>query len=347
MPGPDKEMKKVMLPVCEPIFSTYNYQITQCVVANENPELYTWFINQCVGLQCTNMFLQDLNTPKINIEGLHNIHAMPHLDRIPISLCFSVKYIDQIVKNILDAGYYAAFRNVDDYYMKGKTFYKTMHYYHDGLIYGYDDSKRVYNIIAYDKDFKCGMFETPYTCLKKGAEPKSGDWKFCQLIAMKARRNKINLNIKVIKSKLQQYLNSNMELYRPKSKDLNVYGTAVHDYIALYLDMLYGGEIPYENRDRRILRVIWEHKKLMTKRIRIIEEKLKMDDEISKRYAEIESEADKLRLMYLKYNLKMEQGLLPIIIKRSKEMKKSEEEILRTLILRIERRGDLTCYGVL
>ena len=54
-----------------------------------------------------------------------------------------------------------------------------------------------------------------------------------------------------------------------------VNGIVVYDYISIYLDKLADGSIPHERRDRRIFRLIWEHKKCMCGRIRDIEEKCK------------------------------------------------------------------------
>ena len=73
-----------------------------------------------------------------------------------------------------------------------------------------------------------------------------------------------------------------------------VNGIVVYDYISIYLDKLADGSIPHERRDRRIFRLIWEHKKCMCGRIRAIEEKCKWDSSLSTAYNEVVVLADNI-----------------------------------------------------
>ena len=55
-------------------------------------------------------------------------------------------------------------------------------------------------------------------------------------------------------------MESDLEKF-PENGEGNVRGLVVHTYLAKYLDMLYDGSISYERMDRRVFRLIWEHKK--------------------------------------------------------------------------------------
>ena len=64
------------------------------------------------------------------------------------------------------------------------------------------------------------------------------------------------------------------------------------------------GSIPHERRDRRIFRLIWEHKKCMLGRIRAVEEKCKWDSSLGTAYDEVVALADKMRFIYSKFVIK-------------------------------------------
>lgn len=343
--------KKVMLPTCEPVLATYNHQIIQSVVAMQNPTLYNWILNEAVSLQCGNIFLRGHNSIMIGIPLFNTMYAMPHIERLTINTRFVRKDIHSIMKNMLNQGYYVAFANVDDYYMQGKSLYGVKHFLHDGLICGYDDSKArglckmfrdsrrkspTYKIMAYDKHWKCSLFDIPQYCLEEGIDSAVREGVYSDLVAMKAKPIKSEFHIKGIRTNLKNYLNSNLEIYPPDDGDY-VYGIVVHNYTCMYLDKLHSGDIPYDDRDRRILRLIWEHKKLMTDRIRAVEKRLHWDDEMSKRCAANENEADKIRLLYLKYNIKEDNTLLPLISKRLMDIKQTEEKLLNEFILKIDK----------
>lgn len=69
-------------------------------------------------------------------------------------------------------------------------------------------------------------------------------------------------------------------------------------------DKLADGSIPHERRDRRIFRLIWEHKKCMLGRIRAVEEKCHWDDSLSTAYNEVVALGDKMRFIYSKFVIK-------------------------------------------
>ncbi len=62
---------------------------------------------------------------------------------------------------MLENGYYVLFHGVDDYYVKGKSWYKEKHFGHDGLICGVDNETKEYIIAAYDKQWIYRTFKTP------------------------------------------------------------------------------------------------------------------------------------------------------------------------------------------
>ncbi len=114
-----------------------------------------------------------------------------------------------------------------------------------------------------------------------------------------------------------------------------VSGIIVYDFICMYLDKLADGSIPHERRDRRVFRLIWEHKKCMLGRIKAIEDKCNWDNWISSTYSEIVSMSDKLRFIYSKFTIKFSYRDLENIQMSLMRMKKLEDELLNCLLQRL------------
>jgi len=96
--------------------------------------------------------------------------------------------------------------------------------------------------------------------------------------------------------------------------------------------MLYNGSVPYEKLDRRIFRLIWEHKKVMLTRILLIEQELKLDGSIGKEYETVVREADTCRMLYASHHMKRRDSVLPIIKKKLLTLKSLEQDLLEKLL---------------
>ena len=99
-----------------------------------------------------------------------------------------------------------------------------------------------------------------------------------------------------------------------------------------YLDKLLDGSIPFERMDRRIFRLLWEHKHLMTERIKKIEETFLFKSSVSAQYETIEKEADTLRMLYATYSMKKRDSLLMKIRSRLIELNNKEKKLLTELL---------------
>ena len=73
---------------------------------------------------------------------------------------FMKGYIHPLIRNLLDAGYYVCFVGVDDYYVKGKSWYKERHVNHDGAICGYNQEDKTYCLYSYDSNWVYRKFWT-------------------------------------------------------------------------------------------------------------------------------------------------------------------------------------------
>ena len=145
------------------------------------------------------------------------------------------------------------------------------------------------------------------------------------------KNDQIEFSPDIVLEKIAEYLDSNIEKY-PETTEGTVFGIVVHDYIAKYIDKLYDGSIPYKKIDRRIFRVIWEHKKVMLERIALIEDILSIDHSISEKYQTVVREADNCRMLYAAHHMKQRNSILPIIQKKLLTLKENELNLLTELL---------------
>ncbi len=150
-----------------------------------------------------------------------------------------------------------------------------------------------------------------------------------EIHAVRAKDEAQELDLKTIYEAVKGYMSSNIETY-PLTDTGTANGIVVYDYICMYLDKLADGSIPHERRDRRIFRLIWEHKKCMLGRIRAVEEKCKWDSSLSTAYNEVVALADKMRFIYSKFVIKYSGKDLENIQICLMKMKELEIKLLKS-----------------
>lgn len=326
--------KFVELPIIEPIYSAYQHQAPASAIVANNPSIRNWLLSNIMNLTCNRKFLSGFTSPDINVVASSWIHN-PHIDIHWMSMKYLKGHVNDVIKNLLDDGYYVHYREVDDFYIKGKTFYKQRHFSHDGTICGYNRENKTYCIYAYDSNWVYQKFWTPQKCFEQGRKSmfKQGVYGF--IAGLKPKDEIVEFCSEKAFVAIKEYRDSNMEKY-PENAEGDVYGIIVHEYIAKYLDKLLDNSIPYERMDRRVFRLVWEHKKAMLERITLIEKELGWSDEISKKYEPLVKEADTMRMLYASYHKKRRDSLLKVIKEKLLLLKNTEEILLTELVKKWE-----------
>ena len=103
------------------------------------------------------------------------------------------------------------------------------------------------------------------------------------------------------------------------------------------MGMLAEGQIPYARKDRRVIRVIFEHKAFMLERLIKVESVFGMHTPQRELYESIAKESERMHLLYACYVRKERKDLLYSLQSRLTEMKKREEDILNTWVSIIEK----------
>lgn len=126
-------------------------------------------------------------------------------------------------------------------------------------------------------------------------------------------------------------MDSNLKKY-PFDGEGDVFGIVVHEYIAKYVTKLMDGSISHERMDRRVFRMIWEHKKVMLERIRALEKSLQIEEKCSTQYKSVVEEAIPCCMLYASYSMKRRDSILPVIHRKLLAVSSAEREILTALL---------------
>lgn len=321
-------MKKAKeLPLAEPLYSTYHTQGTDGAVFAGNPSIINWYYNHLSMLYCNKQFLQGFTTPELFVYESY-FWSNPYLKVLQIPLQHLGSSIHKVMRSFIDDNYYLFFNGIDDFYIKGKSWYQKRHFKHDGLLYGYDQNDRTYSIFAYDQAWRYRGFKISQDDFEAGRK-SAADLHFDgTLFAIKPYAVTIALDPNEIFENIREYLGYSFRKRYTSLMDHMVFGIETHEYMIMYLIMLENGDIPYEKMDWRIFRQLWEHKKVMQGRIAAVEQKYDASPSISKEYSEVVKIANEIRMAYAVYHRKRNDSILPALRKKLLDISNMEYRLL-------------------
>ena len=298
---------------------------------HENPSLRNWFLNETMNLCCSRRFLfGTYSSPQLSVD--HTFwNDNPYFDTCEINMRFIKGYVHPIIREFINNGYYVFYWGIDDYYLEGKSFYNERHFNHDGLICGYDQNNKTYQIYAYDQKWIYRQFDVKQSSFDKGRLSAFRQNDYGSICGIKARSDHVELSPARILYNLRVYLYSTYEMY-PLNEDGLVFGVLVHDFLKMYIDKLADGSILHERMDWRVFRMFWEHKVVMLERIQKLEVLLGFDSKLSISYKEVVKEANTIRMLYASHHQKRRDHILPSIANKIMNIKAKELEILPAFI---------------
>lgn len=326
-------MKKIVeLPLITPLYSTHHNGICTAGLIN-NPSIRNWYLNNTIILSCARKFLGSFSTPDVRVLNASFVDN-PHIEKVLIPMKYLKGCVHSVIRNLIDEGYYVHYTGVDDYYIEGKSWYKIRHFNHDGTICGYNQNDKTYCIYAYDSKWIYRKFWSSQKGFDKGRKAMNKQGIYGYICGIKPLEDIVEFSPKEAYTKILEYLDSDLEKY-PKNQWGMVYGIIVQEYVAEYIGRLYSGVIPYEKIDRRVFRIIWEHKKAMLERIEAMENALGLDNTFSEKYKPLVRLTDNIRMMFASYQIKRRDSLLPIIQEKTREVMNFERTILREFVDKI------------
>lgn len=314
------------LPYKEPPFCTYQRYACFGVVAMQNPDSHNWYLSRAIGLSVTRHYLHYFSTPELATTDVE-IEHIPFLDCLHVDRHVIKGLEFPIIRNMIDEGYYVYYSGVDPFYIEGALWSGESHKFHDGMICGYDDNDHTFTVAIYDKRWIFRCFKTSQDGFMKALESGKERGGYDNFVGVKPRYDPISLDLTVMADRLEAYLIPDPHRYDFDYPD-PVHGIAVHDYLRLYMQYAKEGEFRQELVDRRILRLLWEHKRCMADRIVTVESLLGAPSTISTQYASVVERADRIRTLYSGYHLKPRNDLLTVIMDELSRIKASEEKLL-------------------
>lgn len=331
--------KCVQLPYEYPPFANTQGAAAPTLAMLGHPTAFNQILNRGVSLGCDRRFLTGYTGCIPYIPDI-NIYNLSCIEDLAIDLKFTKKYCMEIIKDMIDCGYYVFFLDIDDYYLPGKSWYGERHFPHDGIICGYDDGDGSLSIAAHTKEWVFDLFRIPQSSFIEGLNSSQEMEKTCKLVGFKVKDDmEVNLDPGQILWRLKCHVNSSLEKYPITGKE-DVRGVVTYDYIGMYLKKIADGEIPHEKMDWRTLRPIWEHKKCMLRRIKALEELNSWENDLSERYVSLVDISNQIRMSYAIYHKKPRKALLDSIILRLEAIKEQDIKFSTELIEKMSKKKE-------
>lgn len=295
-------MKKI-LPYDEPAYSAYNYMGALNVCGQKDRRMEEWIMEKCV------LWKYNINENRLTIMNSSVLSEIPFMHQHYMWKKHIKENYRDIFKALLDDGFYISYDNVDEYYIPSTGAYKNKHFWHDGLIYGYDDEKGKYYISTYNAKRKYTNFDVPMDLFDKAWHSKynnsmqEGEGTIIALrldttTEYKADANKIIENIK-------KYVDSVVVGIKQES---TVFGFDVYKAIKKRIELAICDQIKAD--DIRLFKVFSEHKLMMKKRIEYLFKEAVLPLSFVNDYNNLFELTEKTRMIYLKYTFTKNKELL-------------------------------------
>ena len=144
--------KSVSLPFFVPMFATYHNSAVTNLGLSLHPLGETLLFNKALNLMCERKFVRGYTSPMISVPGAA-LSSIPELTHHVLALKYLKDQCHDLIHTLINDGAYAYIAGFDDYYIPEKSWYGIRHMEHDGIICGYDDENRTYDLAAYDIDW--------------------------------------------------------------------------------------------------------------------------------------------------------------------------------------------------
>ena len=326
--------EQVLLPFHVPMFATLHFYAAAGLALENHPTGFNEILNKCTTLCCTRKFLRGYTTPEPSIPR-NGLYAFDSLECYSINYRFTLRYVKEFIKQMLDEGLYVYCSKIDDYYLPGKSWYGVRHMAHDGIICGYNETESTYLMAAYDTNWVFRLIRIPQCCYMEAAQACLERHVYGALIGYRVKDIDVELDEPMILDYLKDHLERTIDTVSLES-DSWVNGLAVHDLLAMYVDKLKDGSIPSEKMDWRALRPVWEHKRCMLERLQVIEKRHDWNPTYSEQYAPLVDEANRVRVMYAIFQKTKKPNLLDGIRNGLVDLREKEQRILTGFVEKME-----------
>ncbi|MBT3274718.1 MAG: hypothetical protein HN368_16285 [Spirochaetales bacterium] len=244
---------------------------------------------------------------------------------------------------------------VDEFFIPDRSAYKRAYMPHRLLLFGYDRCLSCFDTIGFLKNGRYAVSQVHSADLERAfystrlmeeiherergeRDPALGNLAEIWLARLKPGRQ-CQFDLQLVIEQLVDYLSSKNTAMRFRMLDTSYYGqegSGMDVYGCIRRRLEYSLEHP-DFCDFISLHILWEHKKCMLLRIRYMEEHRYLDpgDLLYEAYRNIESQAQILRMMILRFQIQRDRRIIERLIRRLDQCSQMEGAFLRKLLEKI------------
>lgn len=331
------------------LYGYTHYTYMQAILTNPEAEILlekmgykNWFYTNYIQLHCRNLDSQHFDSLPIEFyvgDMLNNKEYIgnPFLDIqwMYKDLILSFANITEYLIHMIDKGYYADLI-IDEFYVPNSEKFNRQHFFHQNLLYGYDLDKEEFKLfgVSSNNNFRALpiSFDLFRKAFKNSYSTNGNFWcRPINFLKLRLPEKYYEIDLRIMIQFLEDYLysrNTNRLLgYCFQAKE-RIFGLDVYNTLFYIIKSNIG--------DLRMLHVLWQHKKCMTKRIEFLYNKglLSYNEYIKYQpLAElIETTVLVIRNLQIKYTIKNDELLLDKIKKGMFKIKDVEKNLYSELI---------------
>jgi hypothetical protein len=340
----NEENHKVLLMKYPPITSYQSYANLLSIILNDEESL-PWTFNVLTQIQIAKGVNKEqfpVFSPKINARTWEQC---PWVSCNKISRELIAKKWGSIIDFVIDCidlDYYVTL-NIDRFYIPLYDQYMKSHKWHDIFIFGYDMNKRLLYVADFFKNGKYSYQQVSFEHFKASHINydilKFGDF-LDGVITIKLIKGKIQFDISIIKTLLEDYLYSRNTEQRFKFQPLvykeeNIHGLSYYDILVEQLEET--KRINAVGMDLRFYHVLFDHKNAILLLIKYLMEKQYFQSstkaiELLKEYEEIKISSLIIRNAVLKYTINKDAKIIDRLLVRLSDLKSKEKSWLEKLL---------------
>lgn len=326
------------LPLTTPPINGLQYIANPLAIILNDESAWAWFFSDYVQL----IWYKD--------EKLLSFYNK-YINEIPTCIpclefqCLDKKFVIEkmnVIQFMIDAineGWYI-FSSYDEQYIPNTFGYSKKSWYHDFMMQGYDLDKHDFFFTIYTKRGKYERNVVDFDQFLEGfLNSQSNDFQFNRVNLFRLKTGyEFRFDIMELIKQIKCYIESKCEDTKytvPYWHQEKIYGLDIYSYI---INIFKSGDKLIN--DKRMLHMLWEHKKCMQMRIdyMIRHSIIKADDNLVGMFETIEKKAQQLKLLQLKMCIKNDISICTRIVIGLDEMRELDEKSMQYLLNTLEKR---------
>ncbi len=334
------------LPIADPDLVSYPHLAYPLAMLQTDAEAQRWVYSNYVQLYLSDRvdeMMMDFFTPNPFDYFVPILYGSPRTNRALVRRSYP-SFAD-FVRVSIDENYYL-WTHVDEYYIPGTSSYRNKTHPHGIMIHGYDDERRVFQVVGFLSNQRYGSSEVGYDDMEQAYfDFELPEWKAYaeHSILLKTYPNflKANaFNLQWVMDQLQDYLHAKpsderMPAYELQLPSPHAWGIAVYDRLR---ERLHRNIQQTYIVDHRPFHVLWEHKKMMNRRIAYMarERYYACSPETVEGWTSLEKQASVNLSLILKYWMTRDPKHLELLIDRLGKIKEDERLIIERMLQQYE-----------